>query len=82
MERAVEVGEVFGFDADVEFAKALGSKAEFSAGDAPGVDSLGFEVVEPGVNGVGQFEVVGSGGEVDPDIVAVHGWSLLEAGGG
>lgn len=69
----VKVGEGFEFDRDMELSEPFGAEAEFAAGDTPGIDAMVFETTEPGVDGLGEFEVIDSGEEVDPDFVEVHG---------
>lgn len=69
----IELGEVSGFDGDVEFAEGGEPEAELAAGDAVGFDGLVLDVVvEPVLDGGDEFAVGCPGGEVNPDFVKIH----------
>jgi hypothetical protein len=72
-ERCVELGQVSGFDGDVEFTEGGESESELATGDSVGFDCLVLDVVvEPVCDGGDEFAVGCTRGDVNPDFVQVH----------
>ena len=73
VEHLVEGVEVFGEDADVEFAKTFGTEAEFATFKGPGLGEAEiFEMVEVSLDCPGEFEVLSPVNQIDPNRVDVH----------
>jgi len=76
-----ELGEIIGFDCDVEFAEGGESESEHTAGDAVGFDCFVLDVVaQPVLDGGDEFAVLGTEGEVNPDFVEAHDFCSLACG--
>ncbi len=79
----VEGVEVFGEDANVELAEAVGTEAELSALERPGFsEALLFEMVEILLDRFRKLEIFSAVDQIDPNRVDVHGISLQLSGRG